>query len=117
MRQLRPLFFAPLLIALAACSPPDPVADADPAASTGAEMPDAAPVDTAPAPADFQAQAATATLQPTEGNDARGELRFEVADGYIHITGHSDGTVDWEKSMERESDFYAGLDKNAGITW
>lgn len=91
MRQLRPLFFAPLLIALAACSPPDPVADADPAASTGAEMPDAAPVDTAPAPADFQAQAATATLQPTEGNDARGELRFEVADGYIHITGQVTG--------------------------
>ena len=27
MRQLRPLFFAPVLIALAACSPQDPVAD------------------------------------------------------------------------------------------
>ena len=30
MRQIRPLFLAPVLIALAACSPSDPVTDADP---------------------------------------------------------------------------------------
>ena len=44
-------------------------------------------------------------------------VMFDYLDGYIHITGHSDGTVDWEKSLERETDMYAGLDKNAGITW
>ena len=44
-------------------------------------------------------------------------VMMDYMDGYIHITGHSDGTVDWEKSQERASDFYAGLDKNAGITW
>ena len=44
-------------------------------------------------------------------------VMMDYMDGYIHITGHSDGTVDWEKSQERTSDFYAGLDKNAGITW
>lgn len=98
MRQLRPLFFAPVLIALAACSPQDPVADGDPpfdpAARTEAEVPQATPVDAAPAdaaPGDFQGQAATATLQPTEGNETRGELRFEVADGHVHITGQVSG--------------------------
>lgn len=44
-------------------------------------------------------------------------VMMDYIDGYIHVTGHSDGTVDWEKSLERQSDFYAGLDKNAGITW
>ena len=44
-------------------------------------------------------------------------VMFDYLDGYIHITGHNDGTVDWEKSLERETDMYAGLDKNAGITW
>lgn len=93
MRQIRPLLFAPALIALAACSPADPVADADPpfdpAARTEAGVPAAEPVDAAPA--DVQARAATATLQPTQGNDTRGELRFEVSDGYIHITGQVTG--------------------------
>ena len=43
MRQIRPLFLAPVLIALAACSPSDPVTDADPpfdpAARSEAETP------------------------------------------------------------------------------
>ena len=93
MRQIRPLFLAPVLIALAACSPSDPVTDADPpfdpAARSEAEALDATPADAAPV--DFQAQAATATLQPTEGNDTRAELRFEMADGYVHITGQVTG--------------------------
>ena len=42
---------------------------------------------------------------------------MDYLDGYIHITGHQDGTVDWETSQKRESDFYAGFDKAAGITW
>ena|SRR5690606_14898538 len=92
MRQFRPLFLAPLVIALAACSPDTPEEGDppfDPAARTGAEVQPAEPVDAAPA--DVQAQAATATLQPTEGNETRGELRFEVADGHIHITGQVSG--------------------------
>ena len=44
-------------------------------------------------------------------------VMFDYLDGYIHITGHSDGTVDWERSVVRESDFYANLDKAAGIEW
>ena len=44
-------------------------------------------------------------------------VMFDYLDGYIHVTGHNDGTVDWEKSLERVTDMYAGLDKNAGITW
>ncbi|AOH35690.1 superoxide dismutase family protein [Luteimonas sp. JM171] len=101
MRPIRPLLFAPLLIAMAACSPQDPVDDGDPpydpATRTDAEMPQPAPAQ-APAgvPADgerddAQAQAATATLQPTQGNDTRGELRFEMADGHVHVTGQVTG--------------------------
>src|SRR5690606_8342409 len=55
MRQIRPLFLAPVLIALAACSPSDPVTDADPpfdpATRTDAGAPDAVPADAAPADA------------------------------------------------------------------
>lgn len=44
-------------------------------------------------------------------------VMMDYMDGYIHVTGHSDGKVEWEKSLERQSDFYAGLDKQGGITW
>src|SRR5690554_3019364 len=93
MNQIRPLLLAPVLLALAACSPTDPAVDGDPpfdpAVRTEPAAPGTTPVDAAPT--DFQARAASATLQPTEGNDARGELRFEMADGYIHVTGQVTG--------------------------
>lgn len=44
-------------------------------------------------------------------------VMMDYMDGYIHITGHDDGTLDWETSQKRESDFYAGLDKAAGVSW
>ena len=40
---------------------------------------------------------------------------MDYTDGYIHITGLPDGTVQWETSRERATDFYAGLDKAAGL--
>lgn len=96
MRQLRPLFFAPVLIALAACSPqPDPVDDGDPpfdpATRTDATLPPATPGDGAAPASEEQAQVATAVLEPTEGNATRGELRFEAANGHVRITGQVTG--------------------------
>lgn len=41
---------------------------------------------------------------------------MDYTDGYIHVTGHSDGTMQWETSRERATDFYAGLDKAAGLS-
>ena len=40
---------------------------------------------------------------------------MDYTDGYIHISGLPDGTVQWETSRERATDFYAGLDKAAGL--
>lgn len=40
---------------------------------------------------------------------------MDYTDGYIHISGLADGSVQWETSRERATDFYAGLDKAAGL--
>lgn len=97
MRQIRPLLIAPVLFALAACNPADPAAErdatADPAFDQGSgsdiEPRDPAPMDAAPADA-FHAQAG-AVLEPTQGNETGGNLRFELVDGSIHITGEVTG--------------------------
>ena len=44
-------------------------------------------------------------------------VMFDYMDGYIHVSAAKDGAMEWDKSLERTSDLYAGLDKNAGITW
>lgn len=41
---------------------------------------------------------------------------MDYTDGYIHVIGLSDGTIQWETSRERGTDFYAGLDKAAGLS-
>lgn len=41
---------------------------------------------------------------------------FDYQDGYIHITAANDGTLDWETSLERQTDIYDGLDKAAGLS-
>ena len=76
---------AVLALALAACGGAGPdnddgnaAAEADRAAETGG---------TSPAPAAAPAATATAALQPTEGNQTAGELRFAVVDGRIEVTG------------------------------
>lgn len=41
---------------------------------------------------------------------------MDYTDGYIHISALPDGTMQWEASRERATDFYAGLDKAAGLS-
>ena len=41
---------------------------------------------------------------------------MDYTDGYIHVSGYADGSVQWESSKERATDFYAGLDKAAGLS-
>src|SRR5699024_7965585 len=53
------------------------------------DQPGTAPMETDPADA-FQAQAG-AVLEPTEGNETGGELRFELVDDSIHVTGRVTG--------------------------
>lgn len=86
MRPIHTLFLAPAIFALAACAPStDPAADA-----TVAPVAPTTPSEVAAAAVEEQ-QSATAMLEPTEGNDTRGELRFELVDGNIHITGQVTG--------------------------
>ena len=44
-------------------------------------------------------------------------VMMDYMDGYVHISAAKDGTMTWEKSLERTTDIYNGLDKAAGITW
>ena len=76
--------------------------------------------------ADF-GQAVSAEIAVATGNMAMNTATYyayskhgtrvlmDYADGYIHITGLPDGTVQWKASRERATDFYAGLDKAAGL--
>lgn len=85
------IFLAPAMLALAACGPaPDPATDADTDVVT-APAPAGAPDATGDAAAEASTRTATAVLEPTEGNDTAGELRFELVDGDIHITGRVSG--------------------------
>ena len=43
------------------------------------------------------------------------QVLMDYTDGYIHISGLADGSVQWETSRERTTDFYAGLDKATGL--
>jgi len=82
MRLTRTLLTAATVLALAACSKPEPEAAPEPV--TEAAAPEAAPQATEPA---AEAATATATLKPTEGNQVAGELTFTTADGGVHVTG------------------------------
>ena len=88
MRPIHTLLLAPALLALAACGPStEPTTDAD---ATVPPVAPATPADVAESTG-AQARAASAALEPTDGNEARGNLRFEVADGYVHVTGQVTG--------------------------
>ena len=81
------LIATPLLLALAACTPgSDDAASTEPPIETppamGAEAP---PPTTAAGPA------AQVTLNPTEGNQAAGSLRFAIVDGAVHASGEVTG--------------------------
>lgn len=83
MRHSRSLLSVPLLFACVACSPPatdtaaGPAVPADPVAE--------------PAAATAETRSATATLAPTEGNEAAGTLTFTVVDGVVHASGEITG--------------------------
>lgn len=82
MSHARSLLFAPVLLALAACGPSaDPATGADPVSDPAAGS----------APAVPEEQVGVARLEPTEGNETRGELRFAVVDGNIHVSGRITG--------------------------
>jgi len=88
MRPIHTLFLAPAILALAACGPStEPTTDAD------VTTPPVAPVTPAEVAgtAAVEAQVATAMLEPTEGNETRGELRFEAANGHVRVTGQVTG--------------------------
>ena len=88
MRPIHTLFLAPAILALAACGPStEPTTDAD------VTTPPVAPVTPAEVAgtAAVEAQVATAMLEPTEGNETRGELRFEAANGHVRVTGRVTG--------------------------
>src|SRR5690606_22206564 len=88
MRLIHTLFLAPAILALAACGPStEPTTDAD------VTTPPVAPVTPAEVAgtAAVEAQVATAMLEPTEGNETRGELRFEAANGHVRVTGRVTG--------------------------
>ena len=88
MRPIHTLLLAPALLALAACGPStEPTTDAD---ATVPPVAPATPADVAEPPG-AEARVASAALEPTDGNEARGNLRFEVADGYVHVTGQVTG--------------------------
>ena len=88
MRPIHTLLLAPAILALAACGPStEPTADAD------ATTPPVAPVtpsEVAGAAA-VEARVASAVLEPTEGNETRGELRFEATNGHVRVTGQVTG--------------------------
>src|SRR5690606_6047503 len=73
---------------LAACGPStEPTTDAD------VTTPPVAPVTPSEVAgtAAMEAPIASAMLEPTEGNETRGELRFEAANGHVRITGQVTG--------------------------
>lgn len=92
MRPIHTLFLAPAMFALAACGPStEPATDAEDVTAP----PTAPATPTTPAdviePAPMETRVATAVLEATEGNEAGGELRFEMVDDNIHVTGEVTG--------------------------
>lgn len=85
MRRI--LLATPLIAALAACSPSTPDTEQPATAPQDAPMADPQSDPTT----SVEIAAATATLEPTAGNDVRGTLRFEVADNNIRVTGEITG--------------------------
>ena len=88
MRPIHTLFLAPAILALAACGPStEPTTDAD------VTTPPVAPVTPSEVAgtAAMEAPIASAMLEPTEGNETRGELRFEAANGHVRVTGQVTG--------------------------
>lgn len=85
------LFLATALLVAGCNKPAEPVAT-DPAANPPGAIPaPAAPATSEASPQTAPAGQATATLQPTQGNNVSGELTFTAADGGVHITGEVRG--------------------------
>ncbi|MGO1540653.1 MAG: superoxide dismutase family protein [Luteimonas sp.] len=90
MRPIHTLFLAPAMLALAACGPStDPATDADVTAPPAGPTAPAEVIE--PAPMEMETRAATAVLEATQGNETSGDLRFEMVDGNIHVTGQVTG--------------------------
>jgi len=81
---------AALALALAACGG-GTATDGDNAAMEADRAADAPAAEAMPAPAAAPGVAAAVTLQPTEGNQTAGMLRFAVVDGRIEVTGDVTG--------------------------
>lgn len=86
MRLTHTLLCAATVLALAACSKPEPTAAPEPVTEPIASAPVSEPAASAPA-----AASARATLKPTEGNKVAGELSFTAVDGGVHVTGSLTG--------------------------
>jgi Cu-Zn family superoxide dismutase len=85
MRTLPTVLFLATTLALGACKREEPAADASTAAPAPAAEP--APAAAEPAPAAAASTAASAALSPTQGNQVAGEVKFNVVDGAVHVTG------------------------------
>ena len=87
----RTLIFLGAALALSACTPAAPPAPAAPVESPAPATPPAA-VELAPAAAETQrAAAARATLMPVGDSGVGGDLRFEVDNGGVRVTGSFTG--------------------------
>lgn len=84
MRTLPTVLFLATTLALGACKREEPAADAP----TAAPAPSTAPAPAAePAAAPAASTAASAALSPTQGNQVAGEVKFNVVDGAVRVTG------------------------------
>lgn len=98
MRLTQTLLCAATVMALAACSKPEPAA-APEAVTPEASAPAATPEASTPA-ADAGAMAtAKVTLAPTNGNKVAGELSFMSMEGGVHVTGNLTGLSPGEHGL------------------
>ncbi|MET1023727.1 MAG: superoxide dismutase family protein, partial [Pseudoxanthomonas sp.] len=96
MRLTQTLLCAATMLALAACSKPEPAAAPEPVTAPETSAP-AATTPEASTPA--AASTAKVTLKATEGNKVAGELSFMSMEGGVHVTGTITGLAPGEHGL------------------
>jgi Cu-Zn family superoxide dismutase len=98
MRLTQTLLCAATVLALAACSKPEPAAAPEPVTAPETSAPAATPEASAPA-TDAAMTTAKVTLKATEGNKVAGELSFMSMEGGVHVTGTITGLSPGEHGL------------------
>jgi len=96
MRLTQTLLCAATVLALAACSKPEPAAAPEPVTAPETSTP-ASTTPEASTPA--AASTAKATLKATEGSKVAGELSFMSMEGGVHVTGTITGLTPGEHGL------------------